>query len=70
MVISGLSGEEKANLLVIALQKLHNTGAHGVAVVFDGPHAHLTMMEALGAKIDPENMKPFFPHPSDLPGQN
>ena len=64
-IFLGLSGEDKANLVIISLQKLHQTGAKGVAIVFDGPHAHLTMAEVLGAKLNPDNMRPFFPHPSD-----
>jgi Transposase protein len=63
--IAGLSGPEKANLVKISLQKVFETGAHGTCIITDGPAAHLTMMKELGAKLNPDNMMPFFPHPSD-----
>ena len=49
----------------ISLQKVFETGAHGTCIITDGPAAHLTMMKELGAKLNPDNMMPFFPHPSD-----
>jgi hypothetical protein len=64
-LILGLSGSERANLVIIALEKIHETGAIGVSITADGPSAHLTMMRELGGKLDPENMIPYFPHPSD-----
>ena len=45
------------------MEKLHETGVHAVSITSDGPSTHLAMMSALGAKLDPENMRPFFPHP-------
>jgi len=63
--IAGLSGSERANLVNISLQKIFETGAITVCLTTDGPSAHLSMMRELGAILNPENMKPFFPHPSD-----
>ena len=50
----------------MALQKIHESGSRAVCFISDGPAAHLTMMRELGADFDLENLKPFFPHPSDL----
>ena len=50
----------------MTLQKIHESGSRAICFITDGPAAHLTMMRELGAKLDPENMQPFFPHPSDL----
>ena len=63
--ICGLSGQEKANLVQITLQKIHETGARGLSLTCDGPSAHFSMIKELGANLDPENMRPFFNHPSD-----
>ena len=63
--IAGLSGAERANLVRIALQKIHETGARGLSLTCDGPSAHFAMMKELGASLDPENMRAFFNHPSD-----
>ena len=62
--ICGLSGAEKANLVRIALQKIHDTGARALSITCDGPSAHFAMMKGLGANLDPENMRPWFAHPS------
>ena len=49
----------------ISLQKIFEVGATTTCVTMDGPSAHLCTMEDLGAVINPDNLKPFFPHPSD-----
>lgn len=63
--IAGLSGSERGNLVRIALQKIHETGARGVSLTCDGPSSHMSMLRELGASLDPDNLKPFFQHPSD-----
>ena len=63
--VAGLSGSAKANLIRISLQRIHETGARAVSVTCDGPSSHLTMINELGASLDPENMQPFFDHPSN-----
>jgi len=63
--ISGLSGIERANLVKIALQKLHETEAVSISLTCDGPSAHFAMLKNLGASLDPDDMRPFFTHPSD-----
>lgn len=62
--IAGLSGAEKANLMRVALQKVHDTGARALSLTFDGPSAHFAMASDLGASLDPDDLRPFFPHPS------
>ena len=63
--ISGLNGPERANLMQIALQKVHTAGARSLSITCDGASANLAMFRELGACLDPERLKPFFPHPSD-----
>lgn len=62
---TGLSGPERANLVRISLQNIHETGSQPICFIADGPAAHLSMMRELGAKLEPDDMKPFFPHPSN-----
>lgn len=45
--------------------KLHNIDVKVVSVICDGPSAHFTMAEALGAKVTPPNISPIFNHPAD-----
>ena len=49
----------------ISLQKIFEVGALAVTVTMDGPSAHFSTMRELGAVFELDNMKPFFPHPSD-----
>ena len=63
--IAGLSGSERANVIRIALQKIHETGARGVTLTCDGPASHFTMLRELGVFLDPNNLKPYFQHPAD-----
>jgi len=63
--ISGLSGQERANLLREALIKVYKTNANCVSLTCDGPSAHFTMLRELGACLDFENVSPSFSHPSD-----
>eukprot|EP00795_Rhopilema_esculentum_P014927 gene14927-6066_t len=61
--IDGLSGVERANLVNVCLQRLWDTGAEVASVTFDGPSCHFTMSSELGASLNVENLKPYFPHP-------
>ena len=63
--IAGLSGVEKANLVRIALQKIHDTGARPLSVTCDGPSPHFAMLRELGASLNPWCLRPFFVNPSD-----
>ena len=64
-LIDGLSGKEKANLIAICLQKLHDVGVKVVSLTCDGPSVNLSMLKALGANFSPDEITPNFKHPSD-----
>eukprot|EP00795_Rhopilema_esculentum_P014921 gene14921-6060_t len=61
--LDGLSGVQRANLVNVCLQRLWDTGAEVASVTFDGPSCHFTMSSELGAPLNVENLKPYFPHP-------
>jgi hypothetical protein len=61
---AGLNGSERANLVRTALEQINQTGAKAVSITCDGPSTHLTMMRELGGKLDPEDMKTYFSHPT------
>ena len=67
-LIHGLSGVERANLIDQCIRKLYDVGVDVVSLTCDGPSCHFSMLKALGASMDPFNLKPYFPHPS-LPGR-
>lgn len=64
-LIDSLTGQEKANLVSTCLQKLNDSGIKIKTLTCDGPSAHLTMLKALGADLDPSNLIPSFTHPCD-----
>ena len=35
-----------------------------VSLTCDGPSCHFAMLRALGANIDPQNLKPYFENPA------
>ncbi|KAG1672898.1 DNA transposase THAP9 [Nymphon striatum] len=61
--VDGLSGADRANLVKICIEKLHDAGVSVVSLTCDGPSCHFTMMNELGACLKPNNLKAFFPHP-------
>ncbi len=63
--IASLSGEERANLIQIALEKVHQTGGLTVSLTCDGPKCHFSMLQSLGAKMSPTACAPYFQHPCD-----
>lgn len=63
-LINSLTGSEKANIVKETLKKLHETGVIITSVTCDGPNAHFTMAEKLGAKVKAvRSLEPFFKHP-------
>ncbi len=48
-----------------ALCKLHDIGLHPVSIAMDGVKSNLSMLKKFGASLDPYNLNPIFPHPSD-----
>jgi len=64
-LIDGLNGSERANVVKIALVKLHNVGVRIVSLTFDGCAANIAMTSKLGANLDLEDLHTSFEHPSD-----
>eukprot|EP00794_Sanderia_malayensis_P002761 gene2761-3192_t len=63
LLIDGLSGSERANLVMLCIKKLHEVGVSVISLTCDGPSCHFTMMKELGANVDPEHLQTFFPNP-------
>lgn len=63
--ITGMSGEERANVIKQCLLKLHDIGVTVASVTCDGPSCNFSMMDELGVSFDLPNMKSYFPHPAD-----
>ena len=64
-LVNGLTGEEKANLTKECITKLHEVGVKVVSFTCDGPTSHQSMLKILGARLLPDNLQAFFPHPCD-----
>ena len=58
--IKSMSGKEKANIVMLSIEKLKNIGVKVVSVTCDGPAAHFAMMRELGVSLDPDSMTTFF----------
>ena len=65
-LITGLSGIERANLVLQALRKLHTIGVIVTSITCDGASSNQTMFAELGVKIQKDKREPWFTHPSDL----
>lgn len=62
--VDGLNAEEKKNLLLACLERLHNIAITVVAVTHDGQAANLSMLRLLGVCVDSDrSIKSHFPHP-------
>eukprot|EP00112_Aurelia_sp_Birch-Aquarium-sp1_P014097 Seg3016.5 transcript_id=Seg3016.5/GoldUCD/mRNA.D3Y31 product="DNA transposase THAP9" protein_id=Seg3016.5/GoldUCD/D3Y31 len=61
--VEGLSGSERANLVKICIKKLHVAGVSVISLTCDGASCNFTMMKELGARLKPNNLKTYFPHP-------
>jgi hypothetical protein len=64
-LIDGMTGEERANIISECLHRLHATGVRTVSLTCDGPSCHFSMLRALGATLDVNNMRSSFAHPAD-----
>ena len=62
-LVNGLTGEERANVIKICIERLCETGVEVVSVTCDGPSCHFAMLSALGASLSPANLQACFPHP-------
>jgi len=68
-LINGLSGVERANLVQQCISKLYDVGVNIVSLTCDGPSCHFSMMAELGVKLNPNELKAWFSHPSN-PARN
>ena len=51
--INGLSGNERANLVKVCIQRLSDVGVKVTSLTCDGPSCHFSMLSALGAFLNP-----------------
>lgn len=63
-LLYGLNGAEKANLVKLCLEFVHDSNVIVTSLTFDGAASNLNMVRCLGADItNTENMVVSFPHP-------
>ena len=63
-LIAGLNGEERKNLLLSCLSKLHEIGVQIVSVTHDGQAANQSMLKLLGVFVNEDgSICSSFPHP-------
>lgn len=63
-LIAGITAEQKKGLVLQCLEKCHEIGIHVVSLTCDGPPVNLTMAKLLGCRLEHENLKTSFKHPS------
>ena len=63
--VDGLSGKERANLVRVCIQRLHDVGVRVTSLTCDGPSCHICMLRELGLNLDLSNMVTYFIHPQD-----
>ena len=63
--VNGLSGEERANLVKVCIERLSDVGVKVISLTCDGPSCHFSMLSTLGASLHPSKMIPYFPHPQN-----
>lgn len=56
-LLNGLSGDEKANLVRMALNIVHDTGVIIKGLTFDGAASNFSMASSLGCKLQPPEIK-------------
>lgn len=60
---NGLLGQEKANIVNLCLEAVHQTGAKVKTLTFDGASSNIMMATKLGANLNISNCQPYFKHP-------
>jgi hypothetical protein len=63
--VNGLTGAEKANLVMQCLEKMADVGLKVVSQTCDGPSCHLAMMKELSVSANVDDLKPSFPNPGN-----
>lgn len=61
----GMTGSERATLVRQCILKLADVGVRVVSLTCDGPSSHFSMLRDLGADLQPTNLNPSFPDPSN-----
>lgn len=64
-MIDSMIGKERAHLLTMCLNLLHEVNTHVVSLTFDGAAVNFNTCKELGANLDYQSMdyRPYFPHP-------
>ncbi len=57
--------QERANLVKIAMEKVHDIGGWIISLTCDGPCSNISMLHTLVAKLSSSHSSPYFTHPSD-----
>lgn len=63
--IRGLTAEERCNLVTECFEFLKCLDIDIVSLTFDGPAVNVGMAKELGAKMDYDNLIPYFPDPTN-----
>ena len=64
-LVAGLTGEQKANLTKECIIKLHKVGVRVVSLTCNDPTSHQSLLKLLGARLLPDILQAYFPHPCD-----
>lgn len=62
-LINGLAANERGNLVVQCIKRLHSVGIRVESLTFDGASSNVAMVKQLGCDFDTNNMKSHFSHP-------
>ena len=62
-LVNGMNGQERANLVITCLKKLHEVDVDVVSLTCDGPPCNFAMISSLGASLDVDNFQTYFKHP-------
>lgn len=58
--ICSMNGEQRANIVKMAIDMLHKINIFVKGITFDGAAANISMATCLGCNFDLQNLKPFF----------
>ena len=61
VLVDGMSGQERANLITESLHRFHAVGVSTVSLTCDGPSCHFSAMPALGVNLSMDDNKPIIP---------
>lgn len=64
-LLDGLNAKDRANLVTECLTRLQAIGVYVTSITCDGPACNLSMFSELGVSLTPNDMKCWFPHPTE-----